>query len=756
MKRKLMAVLLSIAMLTATITPVMGTVASEFTEPTPAPVAETAAPTAEAAPVETPASEESKTDEATNAPSEAPSAVPTEEASAEPSVEPSEEATVEPSVEPSEEATVEPSVDPSEEATVEPSVDPSEEATVEPSVEPSEEPTIEPSVDPSEEPTVEPSIDPSEEPTVEPSVEPSEALAATVKASQRSSFAGDYAGATAKISGGVAPYAVQTLILCEGELVYESSVTLETAGEVSFGAKVERTGTAVMKVVVMDAQGAIVEDSTSSPVASAERETRASWERTMKDVELTGDWREDLIAIAISQLGYQESATNFIVREDGSVQGYTRYGDWYGMPYEEWCAMFVSFCMEYAKIPEGNFPHAANCTRWIEKLIYFGAYEDAKDYEPQPGDLVFFNWEKEEDREPYESDHVGIVERVTDSTIYTIEGNSGLKVRRCEYARNDWQIIGYANTEKLMRAAGLFDEEETTDAPETDVPADDMVEVYDIPLGTIGKTNTDLVNVRAATSTEADILGTVPTAGTQFELTGAEMNAAGELWYKVVYEESTGYMLSDFVDVQDQPKTLELTDSDSIETAAAKIAAMASTWNGDAAQLLTLGVDVVNFGADASVQYIWQMSMDGESWSDLTAENQNVAELTDGGRTMKLCSSAETLTELYRCVVTVNSAEKYASNTVMFLNDQVRKSLEGGEVEEITLELLQRVYKAGGINNLYAEDGGLYFAKDGKLVATIASRGEKRYVIDTKTGLVVAVFTEDGKIVPLVPANQEN
>ena len=81
---------------------------------------------------------------------------------------------------------------------------------------------------------------------------------------------------------------------------------------------------------------------------SADLETAADWEATMSGVVLTGDYRADLLAIAETQLGYCESTRNFIIDEAGLVKGYTRYGQWYGIPYGDWCAMFVSFCLRYA------------------------------------------------------------------------------------------------------------------------------------------------------------------------------------------------------------------------------------------------------------------------------------------------------------------------------------------------------------------------------------------------------------------------
>ena len=101
----------------------------------------------------------------------------------------------------------------------------------------------------------------------------------------------------------------------------------------------------------------------SDPMADIE--SSAVWEASMDNVELSGIWETDVRAIAMSQLGYTESEKNYFVCEDGeTVRGYTRYGAWYGDHYGDWCAMFVSFCYDYAGVVD--FPLEASCPRCVE------------------------------------------------------------------------------------------------------------------------------------------------------------------------------------------------------------------------------------------------------------------------------------------------------------------------------------------------------------------------------------------------------
>jgi len=65
----------------------------------------------------------------------------------------------------------------------------------------------------------------------------------------------------------------------------------------------------------------------------ADVEKPEDWEKTFENLSLTGRGAEDLLTIAVTQLGYRESKQNVVWNEDGSVKGYTRYGAWYGAPY---------------------------------------------------------------------------------------------------------------------------------------------------------------------------------------------------------------------------------------------------------------------------------------------------------------------------------------------------------------------------------------------------------------------------------------
>lgn len=153
------------------------------------------------------------------------------------------------------------------------------------------------------------------------------------------------------------------------------------------------------------------EDDSEKSDDTADVEDASYWETTIPDLSDCETWAEKLLAVAGSQLGYHESILNFRVDNKGEHKGYTRYGEWYGNPYGDWCAMFVSFCLKYAGIDEEAIPQNANCSDWVTNLKKMEIYEDADLYVPEAGDIVFFD-QSDADR----PNHVGIISEVTYGT----------------------------------------------------------------------------------------------------------------------------------------------------------------------------------------------------------------------------------------------------------------------------------------------------------------------------------------------------
>ena len=177
---------------------------------------------------------------------------------------------------------------------------------------------------------------------------------------------------------------------------------------------------------------------------TADLENPGIWESSLPGY-IPENWEDAVAEVARSQLGYRESERNYIVDEQGEKKGYTRYGQWYGDPYGDWDAMFVSFCLHYAGVPADAFPQDASSGRWAERLQQenCGLYLWKEGYAPKAGDLVFFDtdWDSA-------ADHVGIVTELLTADngtvqIRAVEGDAYDGVRAAAYGLDDLRILGY-------------------------------------------------------------------------------------------------------------------------------------------------------------------------------------------------------------------------------------------------------------------------------------------------------------------------
>lgn len=167
----------------------------------------------------------------------------------------------------------------------------------------------------------------------------------------------------------------------------------------------------------------------------ADVETAELWEQTFAGVTLTGNWRQDTLAIAETQLGYAESTKNYVVAEDGeTVKGYTRYGAWCGEPYGDWNVMFLTFCLHYAGVEGVD----RDCGGWVTS--WADAFEPAQSHTPAVGDLVLFDRDGDGT-----ADRAGLVAQTTDSGFAAMEGDAEDAVGLLTYGTDDPGILGYIN-----------------------------------------------------------------------------------------------------------------------------------------------------------------------------------------------------------------------------------------------------------------------------------------------------------------------
>ncbi len=286
-------------------------------------------------------------------------------------------------------------------------------------------------------------------------------LRAAVDTGTRSCFGGDEVTFTLSSQGGVAPVTYNVSVYQGGATLLEEKYRTEKQLRVTAMRAADVT-TLYVRLTATDACGATATADKAIFCAVHTAETGKDWEATLAEARLTGSWPEDLLAVARTQLGYRESTTDFIIDTDGRQKGYTRYGRWYGSEYSDWCAMYVSFCLHYAGVPESAFPQEAGCGSWVRALQAHGLYRALGEYAPQSGDIVFFDWQQNG-----RPDHVGILEKADSDTLTVLEGNSGNSVCRSTYLTTDGTICGYGS---LNDAFGRYQQAQNSETPETPAP----------------------------------------------------------------------------------------------------------------------------------------------------------------------------------------------------------------------------------------------------------------------------------------------
>ena len=137
-----------------------------------------------------------------------------------------------------------------------------------------------------------------------------------------------------------------------------------------------------------------------------------------------GEGNAAMVAVAQSQIGNVGGAP---------------YWSWWGLDYRvEWCAIFVSWCADQCGyLDAGVLPKMEGVRPYVDWFIERGQWQ-GRDYEPSPGDIIFFDWESDG-----LADHVGIVEKVENGLIYTVEGNSGDRCVENRYYLGSAPVYGF-------------------------------------------------------------------------------------------------------------------------------------------------------------------------------------------------------------------------------------------------------------------------------------------------------------------------
>ena len=210
---------------------------------------------------------------------------------------------------------------------------------------------------------------------------------------------------------------------------------------------------------------------------TADMESEADWQRIADDLELTGNWAQDLLILAKSQMGYAESSRNCVLTGD-QLRGYTRYGDWYGNPYLGWDDLFVAFCLNYAGIPEESIPWNSDTDSWIEQLEEMDLLNTADQSLPKAGDLVFCE-DRNGQRYAAVVEDVEVANSNLDTLSYrVIAGDVNNQVDTLVVSVNKIQAICDLNLAQAREGDALVSIEVNVPEETTGQPEEETVSVY--------------------------------------------------------------------------------------------------------------------------------------------------------------------------------------------------------------------------------------------------------------------------------------
>ena len=245
----------------------------------------------------------------------------------------------------------------------------------------------------------------------------------------------------------------------------------------------------------------------------------------------TGNQRSDVVAIAATQVGYAEA-------DDGS----TKYGAWwqehvgktsYDFVTADWCAIFINWCAAQAGASNVYSSNSAQCSYILSKYQSGqsgnAAYTFGSGYTPRPGDIIFVGGSDGT------VNHNGLIVEVTDTTIYTIEGNSSNKVSRVSYSME----TGYRNGSSRQILyfgvpAYMNDTEASFDNTTSVAPGTNGADNVGTPVDsyTVTVTATGGLNVRAAASSSANAISSLA-SGATVTIVAEATDSNGNLWGKL-------------------------------------------------------------------------------------------------------------------------------------------------------------------------------------------------------------------------------
>lgn len=251
---------------------------------------------------------------------------------------------------------------------------------------------------------------------------------------------------------------------------------------------------------------------------------------------ITGETEESIVGVTAqdylnvwrSWIGFSEANGKFrqIIDLYNSVKPLPRG---YAVQYkDEWCDTTVSA----AGIKAGCVDligRECGCEEHVKIFKSLGIWNEDGTITPEPGYIIVYNWDKATQPNDGYSEHIGVVESVSNGQITCIEGNKGETVARRVLSVGNGYIRGYASP-KFAKSSGSSGSTNSTPAP-TPSTGNDVSRT----VAWYGVVNTGSLNVRTWAGTENAKLKSYPTIsqGTKVGVCDTVKDKDGDPWYFV-------------------------------------------------------------------------------------------------------------------------------------------------------------------------------------------------------------------------------
>ena len=239
----------------------------------------------------------------------------------------------------------------------------------------------------------------------------------------------------------------------DGKLTYKSSDTsIATVGKTSGKVTLKQRGTCTITVTA-SATGNYKKATCKTTLTLYKRAKnlkassyykKSKYYKRLKALKLTGTNRENVLAIAKSQMGYHEGnrASQMGGGNKSGTGNITEYGYYYGIQ-GAWCAMFVNWCARENNTSTNVIPSTCRVMDYYsffhrkgQRYYKWSSTKGGKgSYTPKAGDLILYSVYK-----TGETHHIGYVKSCTVKkktiVIKTLEGNASDEAREQTWTLN--------------------------------------------------------------------------------------------------------------------------------------------------------------------------------------------------------------------------------------------------------------------------------------------------------------------------------